>query len=77
MVTVIAVLNALVAIPKIGDLVMQIVSGISAWYCAKQTGDTLRAISDACAFAARASNEEERYQAAERWRSALSRDRVS
>jgi hypothetical protein len=74
---VIAILNALVAIPKIADLVMQTVSAIVGWYIQKQTSDTLAAIADAAAFAARAQTDEQRYQAAEKWRTALSRPRYT
>lgn len=74
---VIAILNALVAIPKIADLVMQTVSAIVNWYVQKQTADTLAMIADAAAFSARAQTDDERYKAAEKWRTALSRPRYT
>lgn len=71
------ILDALIAIPKIAGYVEQIVSAITAWYVGRQKAETLSKIADAAAFAARAQTDEERYQAAEKWRSALSRPRVS
>lgn len=74
---IIAILNALIAIPKIASLVMTAVSDIVAWYVQKQTSDTLAAIADAAAFAAKAQTDDDRYQAAQKWRDALSRDRFT
>lgn len=74
---VLAVLNAIAAIPAIAGYLQQAVQAIVGWYIDKQNNDTLAEIADAAAFAARASNDEERYQAAEKWRQALSRSRIS
>lgn len=72
---IVAILNALIAIPKIGEIFLKLFSQIASWYCSIQTNETLRAISDAAAFAARAKTEEDRFEASERWRDALSHDR--
>ena len=72
---IVTILNALIAIPKIADLVMSAVSQIVSWYVQKQTSDTLAAISDAAAFAARAQTDDDRMQAAQKWRDALSNPR--
>lgn len=72
-----ALLNALVAIPKIGDLVTSAVSGAVMWYVSRQNNETLSEIADAAAMAARATTDDERYKAAEAWQKALQRPRVS
>lgn len=69
------ILDALISIPKIAGYVELAVSAIVSWYVTKQTTETLSAIADAAAFAARANSDEDRYKAAEMWRAALSRDR--
>lgn len=74
---IVTILNALIAIPKIADLVMSAVSTIVAWYVQKQTSDTLSAIADAAAFSARAQTDDDRMQAAQKWRDALSRARYT
>lgn len=74
---VLAILNALVAIPKIGEMVMSIVSQITIWYIARAENNSKQAIADAAAFAARASTDKERYEAAQMWHDALSRDRIT
>ncbi len=74
---IIAILDALVAIPKIADMVMGAVSAVVGWWVTKQTNDTLSAISHAAALAARAQTDEQRYEAAAAWQKALSRPRIS
>jgi hypothetical protein len=69
------ILNALIAIPQIATLVMNLVSSIVAWYMSHQTSDTLAAIADAAAFAAQANTDAQRYQAAAQWQKALSNTR--
>lgn len=68
-------LDLLVAIPKIADLVMSIVSQVVGWYMQRQTAQTLSAIIDAAVLQAHAETEEDRYAASEAWRVALSRPR--
>lgn len=74
---VIAILQALVALPKIGELVAGMIQQIVVWYLQKQQGDTLAAIADAAATAARATNEAERFAAAQKWVDALARGKIS
>lgn len=74
---VLAVLNAIAAIPAIAGYVQQAVQAIVGWYINKQNTETLAQIADAAASAARATNEEERYAAAQKWHDALSRSRIS
>lgn len=73
---ILALLNGLVAIPKIASYVESAVSTIVQWYVNRQTKETLANIADAAAFAAIAETQEDRYAASERWRVALSRPRV-
>ena len=72
---VLAVLNALAAIPKIVGYVESFASLVTSWYVSRQTASTLSAIADAAALAARAQTDEERFAAAAAWQKALSRDR--
>lgn len=69
------ILSFLAAIPKIGEMVQLGVAQVVLWYVGQAKADTVSAISDAAALAARATNDEERYQAAESWRKALTRTR--
>lgn len=69
------ILSFLAAIPKIGEMVNLAVAQVVLWYVGQAKADTISAISDAAALASRASTDEERYQAAEAWRKALSRTR--
>lgn len=71
------ILSALIAIPKIADLVMAAVSQVVLWYVGRQQAETLSMISDAAALAARASTDDERYAAALAWKNALSRPRIT
>lgn len=71
------VLNALVSIPKIAGYVEQAVQAIVMWYVQTSTKETLSAISDVAAVAARAKTDEDRYASALAWKSALSRPRIS
>jgi hypothetical protein len=75
--SIVAFLNALAAIPKILSFVEWVAQGVSYWYIQRQTASTLQEISDAAAFSARATNQTERLAALARWRTALSRPRVS
>lgn len=70
-------LDALVAIPKIGDMVSAAVTFIVQWWANKQTAETMAKVADAAALSARAKTQEERYAALEMWRSALSRPRIT
>lgn len=69
-------LDALIAIPKIGDMVMGVVSSIVQWWLNKQTANTLGLIADAAAQGARAQTDQDRYKAAAAWQKALSQPRI-
>lgn len=70
-------LNAIVAVPKIGQQIQGIIALVVLWYVQKSEKETLTKIADAAAYAARATNQEERLAAAQKWKEALSRDRIS
>lgn len=72
---IIAVLNALIAIPRIAGLVQMVVQTIVSWYMQKQTSEALSAIADAAALGARAQTDADRYAAALAWKTALSKSR--
>lgn len=74
---ILAILNALAAIPAILGYVEKFASAVTLWYISRQNNLTLSAISDAAALAARANSEDERYAAAQKWQEVLSRPRVS
>lgn len=73
---VIPLLNAIAAVPKIVGYVESFAAAVVSWYIGRQTTATLKAISDAAAFSARAKTQEERFNAAKLWRDALSRPRI-
>ena len=77
MTLILAILNALVAIPKIAGYIESLAAAITQWYVARQTAQTLSMISDAAALAAKAQTTEDRYAAAQAWQAALSRGRVT
>ena len=70
-----AILNALIAIPKIGAYVQWAVQQVVSWYINHQDTATLSAIADAAALSARAQTQEDRINAAKAWQSALSQSR--
>ena len=69
--------GAIANIKSIAGYLEEFARGVTAWYVGRAQTSTLAAIADAAAFAARATNSEERFQAAERWQRALSKPRVS
>jgi hypothetical protein len=75
--TVLVILNALIAIPKIGALIEQFIAQITAWYVQKQNNATLAQIADACNVSINAKTDEDRYAAAAAWQKALSNARVT
>lgn len=75
--TLILILNALVAIPKICGYVESFATTVVTWYVQRQSNQTLSLISDAAALAARAQTDGDRYAAAQAWQNALTRPRVS
>ncbi len=74
---VIALLNALAAIPAILGTVERFCATIVGWYVARQKADVLAAIADAAALGARAKTQEERILVATAWQKALSKPRTS
>lgn len=74
---IVTVAQGLLSIKAIAGYVDEAIRALVAWYIMTQTNETLAEIADAAAFAARATNETERYAAAEKWRVALSRPRIS
>lgn len=74
---ILSILNGLAAIPKIADYLNQAIQTIVTWWIQRQQKETLAAISDAAAFAARAENEEQRFEALAKWQAALMRGRIS
>ena len=72
---IIAVLQALIALPKIGAMVEKAVREIVAWYVSNQQQETYRLFIDAAALSGRAKTHEDRIAALEKWRTALSRPR--
>lgn len=69
--------QALAAIPTIITQMESLASAITLWYLNRQTTEQLQAISDAAALAGRATTDEERYAAAQNWRTVLSAPRVT
>lgn len=75
--TVGSILTALAAIPQILGYIEAFAGAVTLWYVQRQQSQALAAIADAAALAARAKNDDERFQAAEAWQAALSRPRTS
>jgi len=73
---IVSLLNALVAIPKIAGYVEAFASWVATWYVNRLKQEQLTKIIDAASLAARAETQEERYVAAEAWRTALSAPRI-
>lgn len=73
----VTILNALIAIPQIAGYVESAVQAIVLWYVQRANNETLSAIADASALAAKANTDEERYAAAQAWQAALTKPRVS
>ena len=77
MATIISVLNALAALPKLLGFVESFAGAVVQWWVSRQTNETLREISDAAALSARAKTPEEYYLATDAWARVLKRPRVS
>jgi len=73
---IIAILEALIALPKIGQLVVMFCTNIAAWWVSRQQETTYHEIINAAALSARAKNQEDRVKALQMWRSVLSRPRL-
>lgn len=72
-----AILSALAAIPQILGYVESFAGAVVLWYCQRATNQTLQAIADAASLAAHAKNDQDRYAAAQAWKTALSAPRVT
>jgi hypothetical protein len=72
-----SLLTALANIRAIAELVNKFAGAVTLWYVQNQKSKTLSAISDAAALSARAKTQEERFNAAQAWRDALSRPRIT
>ena len=77
MTLVMAILNGLVAIPKIAGYVEAFASAVTLWFVQRQNNQTLSLISDAAALAGKAQSDADRYAAAKNWQAVLSRPRSS
>ncbi len=71
-----ALFQALAAIPAILKYVQDFAAGAALWYVQGQTQANLHAIADAASLSARAQTKEDRDEALDAWRSALSRPRI-
>lgn len=72
---IIAILNALAAIPSLTKSLEYFCSIVSAWWLANQQEQNYQAIIDAAALSARASSQEDRINALKNWQTVLSRPR--
>lgn len=72
---VMALFNALAAIPKIIGYLNEFAAGVTMWYVNRANEETARRIVDAASLSARAKTQEERHKALDAWRDALSRKR--
>jgi len=75
--SIVAILNALAAIPSFVGFIESAASQITLWFVQRQNNKTLAAISDAAALAARAQTDADRYAAAKAWQTALSKSRIT
>lgn len=69
--------TALANIKAIAGYIDEFAGAVVIWYVQRQKSETLTQISDAAALAARADTDEARYEAAQKWKDALSRNRVT
>ena len=74
---ILAILNALAALPSLFNLVQSFCAQCALWYVQSAANTTMADIADAAACAARANTKEERDAALDKWRTALSRPRIS
>lgn len=72
----ITILEALIALPKIGLIIGKLLNQLCAWWLSRQQAQTYHAIIDAAAMSAKAKTHEDRLKALDAWRDALSRPRI-
>lgn len=75
MTTVIIILEAIIAIPKIGAMIENWAGLLSMWWLSRQTEKTKEAIYEAAKEGAQAVTKEDRIEALKKWQAALSRPR--
>lgn len=73
----VAFFKGMAAVPQILAYVKEFAAAMTQWWIEQQTQETHKLIADAAAASYKAKNQEERYAAAEKWRVALNRPRVS
>lgn len=71
------ILQAIIAIPKIGELINGWIGQIVAAWVGMQKDETRKGFLDAAALSARATTDEARYVAAQAWSDALKRPRIN
>jgi hypothetical protein len=73
---VILILEALIALPKIGEQVEKALISLTAWYEAKTKAEASQAIGNAELAAKAAKTQADRLAAAQKWQEALAKKRV-
>lgn len=71
MAVLLGILQAIVALPKIGDLFLRAITSISEYYKRKHTSEKRRQIEQAAMLTKSAKTKEARREAARRWQSAI------
>jgi len=74
---ILAILNALAALPSLFGYIQSFCAQCALWYVQSCNNSVLAAVADAAAASARANNKEERDAALDLWRTAMSKPRVS
>jgi hypothetical protein len=74
---ILAALNAIAAIPQLLGLLESACAQITLWYVQRANNETLGKIADAASASAAAQTTDDRLAAANLWRIALSRNRVT
>lgn len=72
-----ALFKMIAALPGLVDQMKDLAAQVAGWYVNQATEATLSKIADAAAFAAKATTQEARYEAAQRWSDALKHPRIS
>jgi len=67
------ILEALIALPKIGEQISAFLAKIVAWYLSRVREQNKEALADALHFNLKAESKEDRILAAKKWQDALSR----
>jgi len=67
-----SIVEALIALPKIGEQINALLSKLLAWYISRLNNQNKEAITDALHFNLKAESKEDRIKAAKMWQDALS-----